>query len=314
MQVRHRGRARGNGPAGWVLTGLASCLLAAGCSAAAGTAGDSAGPISSSLPSPPTSTVANAASSSAATSAVASPSTATPTSSQRPQQTIEQVDLGSLSYVVGADRRSVALTGGTATDELGRITTLKNTVYADADGDGFPDAAVEIAVADGNGYEALWYIVLWDRATQSPVQFQDPFARTFRCGDVVDSVTAATRGFTVAEHRTEGELASCADQPPVAITRTVGIRDGWLAELSPAMGYGGICPHAIGDDGSHVPPGNLRIGPSADAPRIGDTAKGAWLLAPQDGADSGTPGWRLMGYSTTDTVESWYSACAWVEG
>lgn len=219
-----------------------------------------------------------------------------------------------MSYVVGADRRTVALTGGTATDDLGRITTVKNTVYSDADGDGFPDAAVEIAVADGNGYEALWYIVLWDRATQTAVQVPDPFARTFRCGDVVDSVTAATRGFTVTEHRTEGDLASCADQPPVAITRTVGIRDGWLAELSPATGYGGICPHAIGDDGSHVPPANLRIGPSTDAPRIGDTAKGAWLLAPPYGTDAGTPGWRLMGYSTTDTVETWYSACAWVEG
>lgn len=125
-------------------------------------------------------------------------------------------------------------------------------VYSDADGDGFPDAAVKIAVNDGHGFEALWYILLWDNllwdnATQQPVQIDDPFARTFRCGDVVDLVDAASRGFTVAEHRTDGQLATCADQSPIAITRTVGVRDGWLAELSPNEGCGGICPDLLGN-------------------------------------------------------------------
>lgn len=220
-----------------------------------------------------------------------------------------------MSYIVGSGRRTVSLTKGTNTDDVGRVTTLKNTVYSDANGDGFPDAAVEIAVTDGNGYEALWYIVLWDNATQHAVQVDDPFARTYRCGDMVDSVTAATRGFTVTEHRTEGDLDNCADQPPVAITRTVGIRDGWLAQLAPAKGYGGICPHAIGDDGTHTPPANLRIGPSTDAPPIGDIAKGAWLLLqPADGKYADNENWRLVGYSTKNTVETWYSACAWTRG
>ncbi len=207
----------------------------------------------------------------------------------------------------------MVLANGTNTDEYGRTTTLGSTVYADADGDGFPDAAVEIEVTDGNGFEALWYVVLWDQATQQAVQIDDPFARTFRCGDAVDSVEPATRGFTVTEHRTEGDLASCADQPPIAITRTVGVRDGWLAELSPNQGYGGICPHAIGTDGSHTPPPDLRIAPNDDAPTIGDQAKGAWLLLPPDNSKySGLEGWRLLGYSTTGTEETWYSACAWV--
>ncbi len=238
---------------------------------------------------------------------LATEQTATP-----PQQTIEDADLGSLSFVVGDAGRTVALVNGTNTDEYGRTTTLASTVYADADGDGFPDAAVEIEVADGNGFTALWYIVLWDKATQQPVQIDDPFARTFRCGDAVDSVEPAARGFTVTEHRTEGDLASCADQPPIAITRTVGIRDGWLAELSPNQGYGGICPHAIGTDGDHTPPTDMRIAPSDDAPAIGDQAQGAWLLLPPDnGKYSGNTDWRLLGYSTTGADETWYSACAW---
>jgi hypothetical protein len=231
----------------------------------------------------------------------------------RAQQTIQQVDLGALTYVVGSGRRTVTLVGGTNTDSSGRVTKLAKTVYADADGDGFPDAAVEIAVTDGAGYEAFWYIVRWDRATQQPVLVDDPFARTFRCGDVVDSVKAASRGFTVTEHRTQGPLTDCSAQPPVALTRTVGVRDGWLAELSPNEGYGGICPHAIGDDGTHAPPAGLRIGPGEDAPLIGDTAKGAWLLlGPEYSKYVGEKKWRLVGYSTKDTTETWYSACAWM--
>ena len=213
---------------------------------------------------------------------------------------------------MGDTGATVTLDNGTSTDEYGRTTILADTVYADADGDGFPDAAVEIQVTDGNGFEALWYILLWDRATQQPVQIDDPFARTFRCGDVVDSVEPAARGFTVTEHRTEGDLASCADQPPIAITRTVGARDGFLAELSPNQGYGGICPHAIGDDGNHTPPADLRIAPTDDAPPIGDQAVGAWLLSPPDHSTYvGVDGWRLLGYSTTGTDETWYSSCAW---
>ena len=154
---------------------------------------------------------------------------------------------------------------GKHTDQYARTTTLTHTVYADADGDGFLDAAVELTVIDGNGYEDLWYIVLWDKATRKAVQLDDPFARTVRCGDLVDTVKAA-RGFTVTEHRTEGDLATCADQPPDAITRTIGVRDGWLAELSPNKGYGGICPHAIGTDENHAPPPDLRIAPDKNAP------------------------------------------------
>lgn len=52
--------------------------------------------------------------------------------------------------------------------------------------------------------------------------------------DVVDTVKAATRGTTVTEHRTEGALATCADQPPDAITRTVGVRDGWPEDQAAA--------------------------------------------------------------------------------
>ncbi len=240
-----------------------------------------------------------------------STATATSTSPNR-QQTIEQVDLGSLSYTVG-DTGRVTLVNGKNIDQYGRITTLANTVYSDADGDGFPDAAVEIAVTDGNGYEALWYIVLWDKTTRQAVQLDDPFARTFRCGDVVDTVRPAPRGFTVSEHRTEGALATCADQPPDAITRTVGVRDGWLAELAPDKGYGGICPHAIGTDGNHAPPPDLRIAPDENSPRIGDTANGAWLLLPPTNSKyADNQEWKLMGYSTTGTTETWYSACAWM--
>ncbi len=211
-----------------------------------------------------------------------------------------------------AGDRAVSLHNGTATDEFGRTTTLADTVYSDADGDGFPDAAIEIQVMDGNGFESLWYIVVWDRATRRAVQIDDPFARSPRCGDVVDSVKPAARGFTVNEHRTEGDLASCADQPPIAIARTVGIRDGWLAEFSPNKGYGGICPHAIGTDGGHTPPVHLRLAPSDDAPIIGDTARAAWLLLPPDNSKySGDDTWRLLGYSTTGADETWYSACAW---
>lgn len=290
-----RGR---NGGGAWrypSMVWLAACTAAVvigGCSSSVGPAAERSDPAGST-----TSPVSS------------SPST----DSARPRQTIKQVDLGSLTYVVGSERRAVALVKGKNTDASGRITELKRTVYSDADGDGFPDAAVEVAVTDGNGYEALWFIVRWDTVSQQPVVVDDPFARTFRCGDVVDSVKSASRGFAVSEHRTEGDLSPCSAQPPDAITRTVGLRGGWLAQLSPNGGYGGICPHAIGTDGTHAPPAApLRIAPESSAPRISDTAKGSWLLLPPEYSRyAGIKTYRLVGYSNKNTTETFYSACAW---
>ena len=236
-------------------------------------------------------------------------------SSAGPQQTIRTADLASLTYVVGAERRKVTLNKGRSTDASGRVSELAETVYADADGDGFPDAAVEIKITDGMGFESFWFIVRWDRGTQQPVVVDDPFAHSVRCGDVVDSVRPAGRGFVVSEHRTEGDLASCADRPPDAITRTVGLRDGWLAELSRNGGYGGICPHAIGTDGNLAAPrAALRVGPSGDAPTVQARAVGVWLLLPPDYSKyAATKTWKLMGYSTRHRVQTWYSSCAWVQ-
>lgn len=242
----------------------------------------------------------------------ATPPTSPPVSS-RPAQTITSVDLGSQTYVVGAKRRTVTLHDGSATDDLGRVTRLRHTVYSDANGDGFSDAAIELTITDGRAFQALWYIVTWDPGSGTAVQIADPFGRTTLCGDVVDSVRPATRGFTIKEHRTEGSLAICADRPPIGLTRTVAVRDTWLIEVTPHHGYGRICPQMIGDDGSHAPPRRLRIAPDKTAPVVQDKIKGAWLIArPEHSRYAHKSGWMLVGYSTTRRTETWYSSCAWM--
>ena len=206
----------------------------------------------------------------------------------------------------------MALENGTNTDEYGRTTTLASTVYADADGDGFPDAAVELEVTDGNGFEALWYIVLWDKATQQPVQIDDPFARTFRCGDVVDAVepaTVASPSPNTAPRATSPPAPTSRRSPSPAPSEcaTVGSPNWHPTRGTAASARMRSAPTAT----THHRP-ICRIAPTQEAPAIGDQAQGAWLLLPPDNSKySGIENWRLLGYSTTGTDETWYSACAW---
>ncbi len=241
-------------------------------------------------------------------SAKAKPSaSASPT---RDTQAIRSVDLGAQTYRVGGSE--VSLTKGSATDGSGRQITLgDNPVYSDADEDGYDDAAIEIKIADGNGFEGLWYILHWDPTKSTFTQIDDPFARSFRCGDNVSGVTAATGGFQVQEQRTDGTEANCAETPHVAITRTVGLKDGWLLERSPHHGYGGICPAFQATEGFDADGAALRIGPSLSAPLITDKPTLVGLLERPNGVED-RPGWQLLGYKVAGAPTVRYGPCAWL--
>lgn len=241
------------------------------------------------------------------------PAPATPSPTRDPQA-IRAADLGSLAYRVGADERRVRLKGGKARDNLARTYQLgKKIAYADADADGFEDAAVEIRILDGNGYEALWYVLLWDPDEQAPRQLVDPLARTARCGDAVDAVKAAPKGFAITEHRRSGFESTCADVPDHKVSRQVSVTDGWLTETSPHQGYGGICPGWIATEAFDLDPGvTLRVGWTDKAPAVGDTAVRVGVLDDPYGTNASRRGWQLLGYQIEGAKTSPFGPCAWV--
>lgn len=192
----------------------------------------------------------------------------------------------------------------------------KDPVFSDADGDGFEDAAVEVVVRDGNGYDAQWFVVGWNPKTQKPEPRQDPLARTARCVDLVDSVTAAASGgFTITEHRRDGTEASCGEDAKVAVTRTVGLDGMWLVQTAPLPGYGGICPKTIFGEGFPADGIVMRVGPSPKAPVVEVEARRIEEVeAVSVGPGAQVEGWNLWSYDTQEGQTDVYRPCVWIEG
>ncbi|MFC4495464.1 hypothetical protein ACFPA8_15130 [Streptomyces ovatisporus] len=110
--------------------------------------------------------------------------------------------------------------------------------YADADGDGHEDAAVELQARGAQLAAKSWYVWLWRNG--GPRQLRLPIAQTSRCDRPIESVTAARNGFEVQMFMPVSE-DDCAGGGSVPITFVAAVRDGWPVRTKPYFGPTAPC-------------------------------------------------------------------------
>ncbi|GAA1731912.1 hypothetical protein [Brachybacterium phenoliresistens] len=306
-----RSRARGSGPRGIALL-AALCLTAAACSSGppgiiAAETSDAGGSTSSPADAGPDATSPGA--DDPASSPAASPD----------GPTIRDADLASVPW-----RESVhemVLTPATH-EGLRTIVVAPQVEYTDVDGDGHEDAFAALEITDGQGFEQIWYIWLWDPEAEEPVQVENPIARMARCGDSIHEISSAEGAFVVTEslRLQDGLEQDCASDGPVQVTRQVTVVDGWPVLTGGMQGHGGICPQRDGTD-AQFPVEDYVL---QDAPAEGGAALTdpppltfgevdvwgtPWLFRPH---------WMLVhvGFDNPvggpEVIEGGYTPCAWV--
>ena len=140
----------------------------------------------------------------------------------------------------------------------------RGPVFADVNGDGAEDAAIELHQG-GQGYTLAWYIWLWERGTA--VQITEPFIDFSRCSGQVDSVTAVAGGFTVKEMFANPDNP-CATGGVVPVTYTVAVRDGFVVQIKPTLGQVPCDPAYMTNPVTVAGPATPRAAASNRAPAI----------------------------------------------
>ncbi|HYP73744.1 MAG TPA: hypothetical protein VEP72_06595 [Microbacterium sp.] len=249
-----------------------------------------------------------------------------PVESEAPELTVDDIATavadGEWSYALDGVQEPflVTVVAGTATDEHGRQFTVGDAVAGDADGDGIIDAAIPIAMVDGNAFHELWYIWLGREPGTAPEQVIYPIARSTRCGDVTRSVTAAGAGFTldiVLRMPYTDDARSCADGGTGALTRTVSVTsvDGtyYPVQSAPIAAWGGVCPPTTWLDGVEELGIAGRAAPPASAPVVIDTTRPVALFALGDAPLLTASGVSFFGFIQDDADVPVKMHCAFAD-
>jgi hypothetical protein len=233
---------------------------------------------------------------------------------------LEETDFGNLTwnFMPGGNHpesMQIEMVDGKATDESIEYT-VGEVVLSELNGDDRIDAAVQLTMLDGNGFNEQWY--LWIATDDGPDQVRLPVANMARCGTAIHSVTAADEGGVVIHESrryfSEEMTLSCADVGTDERTRTVSVLDihdaeeWWPVQTAPVGGFGGLCP--ISAD-NHADPytGQMYAGPDTRFPEVtegnsvGIFPLQAWPVYGED-----FPGWTLVGMTWDGGM-----SCAWVE-
>jgi hypothetical protein len=253
----------------------------------------------------------------------------TPTLTPTPEG-LQDVDLadGRWLYSPGGYSAPVSLEfqAGTATDD-GVTYTMKDPVYADANGDGVDDAVVPIERADGNGWESLWYVFVADGP--SAVQVPAPIARAARCSDAVTGVRAADGGGFVVEQTLRqspwDDAIPCAEPGTGVQTRVITIRAGangvlWPVQQEPILAWGGLCP---GSEWMDAPPEKITLYTAPDPDSASATVANEeigvfplrsqlWEVLPRESGVTADD-WAFVGFVTSQlpASEAVRLHCAW---
>jgi hypothetical protein len=224
---------------------------------------------------------------------------------------LEETDFGNLTwnFMPGGNHpesMQIEMVDGKATDESIEYT-VGEVVLSELNGDDRIDAAVQLTMLDGNGFNEQWY--LWIATDDGPDQVRLPVANMARCGTAIHSVTAADEGGVVI-HESRRYFSVGTDER----TRTVSVLDihdaeeWWPVQTAPVGGFGGLCP--ISAD-NHADPytGQMYAGPDTRFPEVtegnsvGIFPLQAWPVYGED-----FPGWTLVGMTWDGGM-----SCAWVE-
>lgn len=249
------------------------------------------------------------------TSAVEVATSPTPTAVVVPELTVADVAAWAAdaewSFAPGGldEPYSIALTGGSGTDDLMRPYELGDPVAADVDGDGVVDAAIPITMVDGNAVHELWYVWRGIGVDSDPIAEQViyPIARTTRCGDVTREVTAVEGGLQVdivLRMPFTDDARSCADGGTGELTRVLRIEeiDGefYPVQTAPVAAWGGVCPPSEWLDGAEDIGISGRAAPPASAPVVTDPQRTVALFSVREAPLLTVGGQSFFGFIQDD--------------
>lgn len=173
---------------------------------------------------------------------------ATPTPSAPAADLIRALNPEDLSWTWFDDHSSTRPVSVPGPDEYGRLYSVGEPLYSDADGDGLEDMAVPISELDGNGFREHWHVWV-AQADGTATQVLIPIAATARCGDNTRSVSAVEGGFEVEERLREpiiDDPLPCSDEGTFESVRRVAVAHvgeaAYPVNLDDPRGYGGVCP------------------------------------------------------------------------
>lgn len=199
---------------------------------------------------------------------------------------------------------TVAIADGAGIDDLGRSYEVGPGIEGDADGDGTADAVIPITQLDGNAIVELWYI--WrgdDEADVAAAQVPFPIARTTRCGDAVNGVTAVEGGFQIDQvlrMPVVDDALACSEPGTGVQVREVAIEqiDGafYPIQTAPTEAWGGVCPRSPHLDGFVETGLELRAAPPQSAPIVTDPAVETGLFDLGDGVGDVVEGVTFVGF------------------
>lgn len=126
-----------------------------------------------------------------------------------------------------------------------------STVYSDANGDGYLDAAtiVERQPVGATGLEQFVVLWRWDPKTHDAVIIPDIVGYVARCYGSVDHLQAIPGGFRIAGIVVPRDSvdSSCVAPRGENYARSVGIVDDDPVRIDVTGGWGGVCGHGFSD-------------------------------------------------------------------
>lgn len=150
----------------------------------------------------------------------------------------------------------------------------ESTVYSDANGDGYVDAAaiVEKQAVGATGWEQFVVLWRWDPERQDAVIIPDVVGYVARCYGSVDHLQAIPGGFRIAGIVVPRDSvdSSCAAPRGENYARSVGIVGDDPVRIDATSGWGGVCGQGISDSsvGQKLADtfSQFKVAPRPDAP------------------------------------------------
>ena len=178
---------------------------------------------------------------------------------------------------------NVQLQNGRGTGENSTIQLSGTPVFADANGDGYLDAFINISsdAPSRGGLETRSYLMIWDPATKQPKQLPWYVAEQGKCMGTITSVEPAEQGFKIT-----GTLPSridpCSSAQNIDFTRVIGAEGNYPMRLD-KRGWGGMCAADLNSTTnllhSGLKPETIQLAPQAGSPNATSFLSGQPLNA-----------------------------------
>ncbi|MDO5719853.1 MAG: hypothetical protein Q4P05_03880 [Actinomycetaceae bacterium] len=193
---------------------------------------------------------------------------------------MKDVDLGNRRWVfrLRDEEFTLDFVDGEYTSDSRSTWSLKSaaTVYSDANGDGYVDAAtiVEKQAIGATNWEQFVVLWRWDPQAGDAVIIPDVIGYVARCYGSVNQLQAIPGGFRMSGVVVPRDSvdSSCVAPRGETYARSVGIVDEDPVRIDETGGWGGVCGHGIGEASVAQKTGDIfsqfKVAPRPDAEDI----------------------------------------------